>query len=260
MRLRQCSSTRKNISPLFGVELQNCKMHHSVFYLWLFTVFLVFQRSQRCSVVTNAQEAQYRSIDELSADMPVPKLYENGPGKCKSNIVKCKNIKIDFCTHLCLWVYEGYLMLNVSFSVWIVPTFPIVFELGAIENDPNSKSNPPYLTGPWQFELNAVKTELINVKHFRFADNNPHLLRFQYRSNTTDPTDTNALRSIKQFVGNIRGIKFQRELPSSIIDLVNIDLKEQNEAQTSTNITTDSDRLYDPYYFEIEVSKFLCLL
>ena len=87
---------------------------------------------------------------EIGKEMPIPKMYKNGPGFCATNVIRCDEVNsIDVCAHLCLWIFEGYLMLNVSFTVWIVPTSQLVFELGAIENDNDAHTHPPYLRGPW---------------------------------------------------------------------------------------------------------------
>lgn len=53
----------------------------------------------------------------LDMEQPPPTVFHNGPGKCSSNVIKCKEIqKIDVCIHLCLYAFEGYLMLDWAIS------------------------------------------------------------------------------------------------------------------------------------------------
>eukprot|EP01083_Nonionella_stella_P114554 338861_1 len=113
--------------------------------------------------------------------IPPPIIYRNGPGRCSSNLVKCKEIaRLDWCIHFCLFVVEGYLMLNVSFSVWAMKSDQLSFELGAIEDDIESKTNPPTMTGDWDL-LVGSNIESIHIAHFRYSTTeNVHFFRFEY--------------------------------------------------------------------------------
>eukprot|EP01084_Bolivina_argentea_P074004 134263_1 len=116
---------------------------------------------------------------------PPPVIYRNGPGKCSSNLVKCKQIsRLDWCIHFCLYIFEGYLMLNTSFSIWAMKSSHLSFELGAIEDNVESQSNPPTMTAKWDF-LVGNTIEQIHIHHFRFSSTeNVHFFRFEYLTKT----------------------------------------------------------------------------
>ena len=42
-------------------------------------------------------------------------------------------------------------MLNITFSVWVSKTSEFSFELGVIEDNIESNTNPPTLDGDWNF-------------------------------------------------------------------------------------------------------------
>ena len=77
-------------------------------------------------------------------------ITSDGPGLCASNMVKCKEVmRVDLCIHFCLFTFDGYLMLNMSFTVWQMKSDKLAFELGEMSDDPEAKSNPPSITGNW---------------------------------------------------------------------------------------------------------------
>ena len=72
-------------------------------------------------------------------------------------------------------------MLNVSFSVWMIPTNILSFELGVIEDDPDSVLNPPDINGPWRVDLDGQFYDF-ELLHERVSDDfEPHYIHLQWR-------------------------------------------------------------------------------
>jgi len=113
-------------------------------------------------------------------EVPPPVIYKNGPGKCNSNMVKCKEIaRLDWCMHICLYVFEGYLNLNISFTVWAFRSDHIPIELGAIEDDPESQENPPTLTGKWF--IDGDLNHEVKIYHYRHSTTEAvHFFHFEH--------------------------------------------------------------------------------
>ena len=144
-------------------------------------------------------------IKQLSLLYPPPIIYQNGPGKCKTNTVKCREFyKLDWCVHFCIWIFQGYLMLNVSFSVFIIPTDHITYELGVIETHPDSVDNPPDLNGFWMVNVAGGFDRQIQIQHFRYSSvDDPHLLLFSLKHNGR----------VVKYVGNIVRLVEGSDLP-----------------------------------------------
>ena len=71
-------------------------------------------------------------------------------------------------------------MLNASFSIWAMTSQQLSFELGAIEEDGEAKSNPPSMTGEWEYHDGNTITR-IKIDHFRYSSvENVHFFRFKY--------------------------------------------------------------------------------
>ena len=71
-------------------------------------------------------------------------------------------------------------MLNASFSIWAMKSEQLSFELGAIQNDVESKSNPPSMTGTWEYQDGNTIIP-IKIHHFRYSSiENVHFFRFKY--------------------------------------------------------------------------------
>lgn len=69
-------------------------------------------------------------------------------------------------------------MLNVSFSVWAIRSQELSFELGAIQDDIESQSNPPSMTGIWKYQDKEIE-----IHHFRYSSvENVHFFRFEYQT------------------------------------------------------------------------------
>ena len=121
-----------------------------------------------------------QSAEALS--YPPPVVYENGPEKCKTNYVKCKEIiRLNWCAHFCLWVFQGYIILNVTFSVFIIESNELSFELGPIMHHPDAIDNPPDLDGPWKVNVRGNAHTQAEIKHFRYSwPDDPQLIKFKF--------------------------------------------------------------------------------
>lgn len=133
------------------------------------------------------EESETPLLDALLA-LPPPIIYRNGPGLCATNKVVCKEIwRVDWCIHFCLWTFDGYLMLNMSFTIWMFSTEKKAFELGEMIDDPQATSNPPLITADWGYRSptapNTTANLPIKIEHFKYHRNGreaPHYFAFRF--------------------------------------------------------------------------------